>query len=221
MSRPKHFSWSALDTYEQCPRRWKHKYIDRLPDPKSEALERGIRVHEALEIAIKTKDAEVDFGGSWLATIVDTYRSFGAEAEQNYYVDRDWNEVAPDPERFMPRGTYTMAKLDVISVRDGLFVDWKSGKIYPQKHEAQARLYSAVLASVTGRKRWDVDLVYVDQQHHEMLAFEFDDIEDETRRWDERARPLFEATEWPKQPSNLCKWCPFHVSKSGPCDGRK
>lgn len=221
MKRPSHFSWSSLEKFEQCPRAWKHKYLDRLPDPKGPALERGIRVHEALEVALKTKDAAPTFGGGWLASIVELYRSFGAEAEQSYYVDRDWNEISPDPIKFMPDGTYTMAKLDVLSTRDGFFADWKTGKVYADKHEQQAELYATVLAKVTGRKRWDVDLVYVDQGIHEPLAFEIDDVDDAIARWDARARPLFEATEFPKKPSKLCDWCAFRRDKGGPCDARK
>lgn len=221
MIRPQHWSWSALEKFEQCPRRWRHKYIDRLPEPKSVHLERGIKVHEALEVAVQTKDAEVEFGGAWLGNIVDLYRSFKAEAEQTFNVDRNWSEVANDPDRFVPRGTYTMAKLDVLSVKDGFFADWKTGKIYAEKHQRQAELYALVLASVTGRLRWDVDLVYVDQQHREQLAFEFDDLAHVQREWDARARPLFEATEWPKKPGPLCKWCPFLKRNGGPCDGKE
>lgn len=224
--RPKHWSWSALETYETCPRRWWYKYIGRLPDPPGPHLERGRVVHDALELALQAKDATVDFGGPWLANQLDLYRSFGAEAEASYFVDREWSEVAPDPDRFIPGGTYTMAKLDVYSPREGFFADWKTGKLTPrnvEKHAQQAKLYATVLMSITGRRRLDVDLVYVDHQHVEQLAFEFDldELERQQAKWDARARPLFEATDWPKKPSKLCDFCPFHVSKGGPCDGRK
>lgn len=43
-----HFSYSKLDTYNGCPRRFKLKYIDKLTEPTSEALERGKAVHAAL-----------------------------------------------------------------------------------------------------------------------------------------------------------------------------
>ena len=44
-----HFSASSASTYLQCPARWKYRYIDRLPETKSEALEKGTMVHKALE----------------------------------------------------------------------------------------------------------------------------------------------------------------------------
>lgn len=218
MKRPTHFSWSSLEKFEQCPRAWKHKYLDRLPDPKGPALERGIRIHEALEIAIGA-GVEIEFGGAWLGNQVDLYRSFKAEAEVSVFVDRNWNKLDPDPDRFMPSGTYTMAKLDVLAWKENFFADWKSGK-QRDKHEEQAELYAGVLYLTSGKPRWDVDLVYVDQQHVEQLAFEFDSRDAVIDRWERRARPLFEAKEFPKKPSKLCGWCPFFKGKGGPCDGK-
>lgn len=221
MSRPSHWSWTSLDTHEGCPRRWKHKYIDKLPEAKGPALIRGGRVHEALEIAVTTTDAVAEEASPWLNTRVDLYRSWGVQAEVSVFVGRDWREIPADPDRYIPRGCYTMAKLDLLSLKDGFFGDWKTGKIYPDKHVAQGELYALVLASVTGRKTWDFDAIYVDQGEVAPYQFEFDDIGAAQRRWDARARPLFEDTAWPKKPSRLCSWCPFHTSKKGPCDGKR
>ena len=47
--RPRHLSPSSASTFRQCPRRWKLRYIDKLPDPKGEAAVLGTFVHEILE----------------------------------------------------------------------------------------------------------------------------------------------------------------------------
>jgi len=221
VKRPTHWSWSALDCHEQCPRRWRHKYIDKLPEPKSAPLIRGSRVHDALEIAVTTTDAVAEEAAPWLNNRVDVYRSWGVEAEVSIFVDRNWDRVPADPDRFIPVGCYTMAKLDIFSEKDGFFGDWKTGKIYPEKHVAQGELYALVLASVTGRKTWDFDAIYVDQGETVPYQFDFDDIGAAQRRWDKRAAPLFEDTVWPKKPSRLCGWCPFFQKNGGPCDGKQ
>ena len=46
---PRSFSYSSASVYKQCPRRWKHKYIDKLPDPTGEAALVGTFAHEVLE----------------------------------------------------------------------------------------------------------------------------------------------------------------------------
>lgn len=46
---PPYLSPSSASTFDGCPRRWKHKYIDRLPDPSGQAAVVGSFVHEVLE----------------------------------------------------------------------------------------------------------------------------------------------------------------------------
>lgn len=47
------WSYSSLDTFEQCPRKWYHKYILKEKEPESEAIRHGNAVHKALENRIK------------------------------------------------------------------------------------------------------------------------------------------------------------------------
>jgi len=57
-SLPKFFSISAASTYKQCPRKWKHRYIDKLPDPPGEAALVGTFAHHVLEILCEKEPEE-------------------------------------------------------------------------------------------------------------------------------------------------------------------
>lgn len=46
---PRHLSPSSASTFEQCPRRWKLRYIDRLPDPPGVPALAGTFAHRVLE----------------------------------------------------------------------------------------------------------------------------------------------------------------------------
>tara|TARA_B100000686_G_C16767850_1_gene963033 strand:- start:593 stop:1420 length:828 start_codon:yes stop_codon:yes gene_type:complete len=46
---PRFYSNSASSTYEQCPLRWKYKYIDKYPDPPGLAAVIGTFTHSVLE----------------------------------------------------------------------------------------------------------------------------------------------------------------------------
>ncbi len=46
---PQSLSPSGASTFRQCARRWKYRYIDKLPDPPGEAALRGTFVHQVLE----------------------------------------------------------------------------------------------------------------------------------------------------------------------------
>lgn len=46
---PEYLSPSSASTFRSCPRRWKFRYIDRLPDPAGEAAIAGTFAHRVLE----------------------------------------------------------------------------------------------------------------------------------------------------------------------------
>ncbi|MDE0163340.1 MAG: PD-(D/E)XK nuclease family protein [Acidimicrobiaceae bacterium] len=49
-SRPARLSPSGAATFEQCPRRWRFRYVDRLPDPPGEDALVGTFAHRVLEL---------------------------------------------------------------------------------------------------------------------------------------------------------------------------
>ena len=48
-SRPPALSASSAKQFQQCPLKWRFKYVDRLPEPQSPAALRGSLVHKVLE----------------------------------------------------------------------------------------------------------------------------------------------------------------------------
>jgi putative RecB family exonuclease len=47
---PAYLSPSSASMYQQCPRRWRYRYIERLPDPPGEAALAGTFAHRVLEL---------------------------------------------------------------------------------------------------------------------------------------------------------------------------
>ena len=47
--QPRHLSPSSASLYQQCPRKWRHRYVDRLPDPPGEPALVGTFAHLVLE----------------------------------------------------------------------------------------------------------------------------------------------------------------------------
>lgn len=56
--RPSHLSPSAASMFEQCPRKWKHRYQDRLPDPPGVPALTGTFAHRVLELLLQQDPAE-------------------------------------------------------------------------------------------------------------------------------------------------------------------
>ena len=44
-----HLSASSIKTYQQCPRRWRYRYLDRLAEPTTGAIDLGTRIHRLIE----------------------------------------------------------------------------------------------------------------------------------------------------------------------------
>lgn len=55
--RPSHVSPSSASIFQQCPRKWKHRYRDRLPDPPGEAALAGTFAHRVLELLLQEAPA--------------------------------------------------------------------------------------------------------------------------------------------------------------------
>lgn len=56
--RPRHLSPSAAGTFEQCPRRWRHRYVERLPDPPGVPALVGTFSHRVLELLLAEEPAD-------------------------------------------------------------------------------------------------------------------------------------------------------------------
>ncbi len=55
---PRYLSPSSADTYNQCARRWKFRYVDGLPDPPGVAALAGTFAHRVLESLMQLDPAE-------------------------------------------------------------------------------------------------------------------------------------------------------------------
>jgi len=56
--RPRHLSPSSASLYQQCPRKWRHRYVDRLPDPPGEPALVGTFAHLVLEHLLQKPEGE-------------------------------------------------------------------------------------------------------------------------------------------------------------------
>ena len=55
---PRRLSPSGAGTFEQCPRRWRLRYVERLPDPPGEAALAGSFAHRVLELLMQRDPLE-------------------------------------------------------------------------------------------------------------------------------------------------------------------
>lgn len=97
--RPTRLSPSGASLYRQCPRRWKFRYLDHLPDPPGAAALVGTFVHRVLEVLL---------GEPAEARTVDRAREIAREV---------WSETADDPD-------YQALSLSAADQRDFRWQGW-------------------------------------------------------------------------------------------------
>jgi len=56
--KPRHLSPSSAGLYQQCPRKWRHRYVDRLPDPPGEPALVGTFAHLVLEHLLQLPEGQ-------------------------------------------------------------------------------------------------------------------------------------------------------------------
>tara|TARA_B100000427_G_C15404295_1_gene549092 strand:+ start:114 stop:947 length:834 start_codon:yes stop_codon:yes gene_type:complete len=184
---PRTFSYSSASMFKQCPRRWKHKYIDKLPDPAGEAALIGTFAHDVLEqlcdeeparrTEVKAKEIA---GKSWaeFAEKKDFKNLKLDEESQRAFRWQTWNAIQglwqlEDPATIEVEATEQKLSTSLSGVpffgivdrldrnEDGItVVDYKTGK-FNNENIGQVLLYSAAVASETGEQPSKARLLYL------------------------------------------------------------
>lgn len=103
VSTPRHLSPSSAALFEQCPRRWRFRYVDRLPEPVGEEAVVGTFAHRVLELLLceppadRTQDRAREIARSvWPEIESDRdFRSLGLdEAAARAFRWKGWTAIA-------------------------------------------------------------------------------------------------------------------------------
>lgn len=216
-------SHSRMKTHEQCPRKAKYKFIDRLKEPENEAMARGLQVHQELErwlLAETTGSTEapaLPATGVYAAIrnrVKDLIsKEYHLYPEQQVAFDIDWNLCNWfGPQVFM-RVVYDFVAVGADHV---VVCDYKTGKRYDD-HELQAKLYA--LGAFKEHDVSEVEVVFFYLDLGEMQVYKYTSKD----AWPlqvgvmERANRVRGDRMFPTKPSWLCRYCHFRKENGGPC----
>ncbi len=216
--KPTRVSYSAISTWESCPKSYRYSYVEGLPSPSGPAAARGSRLHAAVEKYLKGKLPEeklpIDF---WrIRNQLSTFKALKARAEEEWNVTANWRVCKPsDPKIWLK------AIIDIHYVVSQTLhvVDLKTGQIY-QEHVDQLQIY-AILGMVKYPKVTQVCVsgLYADQGRtdHEAV-YKRKMLPHLQSHWSERGEAVLKDKLYVAKPSmDNCKWCPYNQKKGGPC----
>lgn len=216
------WSFSRIQDFEQCKRRAKLKYLDKIPEPErplppgktEHANDRGTRIHDAgerfarggIELIPELQKFKPEF-----ERLKALYAAGNVSLEGEWAMDRSWEPVA-----WASSDAWLRLKLDALvflSPTEAVAIDYKTGKRYGNevKHNEQLQLYQLVTflrypkLETIHVELWylDVDeLVTVTYTRNQGLRFR--------RSFENRGNAMTTCTEFPPNPNIFsCKWCPY------------
>lgn len=227
----KSWSFTRWSDYEECPAKAKYKHLDKLKEPKNDAMQRGIDLHTAAENFIKGRLTDLPHDFRFFADEFKRLRSLFKRktlamiVEDDWAFRADWTRTTWDDWN----DCYLRIKIDVGHFEDVetlVITDWKSGKYSARKndsYEMQMELYALPALIIHPHvKRVFPRLAYTDEGlvwdgADEPLVYTPADIDRLKKLWQSRTRRMFADTQFAPRPGHYCTWCHYRRSNNGPC----
>jgi hypothetical protein len=211
------WSISKLHCYESCPRKFKEKYFNKIPDKPGPAAQRGNEIHAKAENYLGGKIRGLPRELERLGSQYRKLKKTKPLVEIKLAVDVDWNPVGW-------REGWARGIVDALTRVDDemIIIDHKTGGIY-EKHEEQAKLYACLTGATDSEcESFHVEFWYIDKGYTEVWDYNHVELIDIRGEFEDRANKMLSAKRFPQTPSlDACRWCPAASKKGGPCHGWK
>ena len=217
----KAWSYSAVSSHSRCPLSVRFRKIDRYTEPKSEAMERGSRIHADLAHYIGSgdfpEDSMADAYAAWIPTL-DALRAQGATPEHQLAFTKEWAMTEWFGSGAWLRVIFDAIAFDPVTQRVTVY-EHKTGKSYPE-HAQQMRLYClAALRMFPQAHDARCVIHYIDKGPDRCpeLVLQRSVLDDLTKEFLDFSQELLNDTIYPARPGPYCNWCAFKKSAGGPC----
>lgn len=208
------WSYSRYQTYTQCPRKAKYKFVDKLPEEQGDAAARGELIHKEGEVYLKGAKEPPESFGMYRASLA-VLRKKKAVAEQEWAFTREWK-----PTSWFAKDAWVRVKADAVQVgtKKARVIDFKTGK-RREEHLTQLSLYALATFILFLVNKVTVELWYLDDDLGPLVAeYTRDAMPHLMVEWENKSKPLLTDTMFAPNPSYLCRWCAFSKAKGGPCE---
>lgn len=217
-------SHSRLSDFQQCPLKFKLKYMDKAEnfqmkqEDKSIHLVRGDNIHKALEnYLIKRKSGENDVGASSLPEVEQTkplieklVGLFGIDnvhPEAQVSINDAWKQVD-----WFDRESYYRAIFDLICLSDDVAMigDYKTGKFRdyaPASGKGQLELASAIALSLWPVKEVKTMYIYVDHKKTIQKTYTQDNRIELVDYFNSQHEAVNTEANFDPKANDFCKWC--------------
>jgi hypothetical protein len=218
------WSYSRFATWSLCPLQFKLKFIDKLPEPGSPAMQRGNDIHKGMAEFVSGKADVLPRDAMQNPVVMQTVQEIRDFPDDKKQVEQQWGYR----EDFTATGwfgkdTWFRSILDAGLMYEDMtyeLVDWKTGKRYGSNDEQMETQALAVMGRFKPVKHVTTRLVYVDEKGNNPFEFaEFPATHRESlaAKWRSKVAPMFNDTVFAPRPNEKCRFCHFSRTNSGKC----
>lgn len=223
------FSYSRWATWSKCPASYKYKHIDKIPEPASEALAKGRKVHDVIAKFVAGASDEMPGALKRFTVMGQALHDLPKEAKAVEYqmaFDSTLRPVTWFGKNAAWRFVWDFAKIDDPRKIDA--VDWKTGRKYAS-YDDQQQLFA--LPAFWLKKDLEVfegHWLYLDNGDEDHKTFTREQVlgpsgdpaknEGLNGVWQNNAATMAADRAFVATPSDdACKFCSFSWRKNGPC----
>lgn len=210
------WSYSRYNKWFACPLSAKFNIIDKLKEPGSPAMQRGIEIHGLAEQYAKgqLKNLPLELQ-KFKAEFLDLVKR-KPECEGEWAFRADWSETT-----WFGKDAWCRVKTDATyydaKTRTVVVIDHKTGKPR-EEHAGQLSLYAVAAfirypqALKVSARLWYLD--HGEETSQEFLRSELLTIQNE---WASKVAPMLADTRFVARPGEACRFCHFKKANGGPC----
>lgn len=220
----KAWSFSVLQQYNECPAKVKFSKLDKVAEPKAEALLRGTALHQLCENYLRGVSQECPTELTKIAAQLRELRDLKAVPEAEFAFRRDWSACG-----WFDKDCWLRVKADAVipPMVDGggeaKIADFKSGKLREDhsEYDKQLELYAlAIFLTYPLAQIVHTELIFIDVgvTLESDAPFTRDMVDGLKAKWEEAAKPLLMDEVFAPRPSaQACRWCFYAKAKNGNC----
>lgn len=220
-------SKSQINTYLQCPLKWKFLYIDKFPSFSSPQQNRGKQIHEKIENFYKNINVVKEEGKPVikLKSEDDDLKNF-VELERNRIIscvnekgeyDKTYFEPVFQELRLANKELMLRGIIDAVYIhpkdKKAIVIDWKTGK-FNKRNLNDYRFELAVYKELLEKdKKLDVEVGYWGIFFTDANKLFFEKVEqkyiNKMYKTIEKVRKGIEEKNYIPKPNFFCRWCQF------------
>ncbi len=235
---PKYVSYSQLETFSQCPLKYKYRYVLRLPTPPSHTLSFGQTIHRTLRDFHRSEVLRINATGGrsdisrllelyehhWLAEGYESKEHQQKRFEEGKEILKEYFEkhkkLLGEPVQLEKKFTLKVGGIPLIGSIDRVdklpgggfeIVDYKTGKVREKKYvdrDDQLTIYALGAKAALGIEPQSLALYFVNENKKVSTTRTPEQLEKKRQEIEEKIEEIKESQFEPKT-SRLCKWCPY------------